>query len=121
MGRAIQDLSFKFAINIVKNCNSISKSNGLNNSLITQLLKCGSSIGANVQEAEAAQSKRKFLAKMYIAFKETRETIYWLKLFRELNISDIKTVNTLIYDSIDLLRLLSSITKTRRAKIETRK
>jgi len=51
--------------------------------LSKQLLKCGTSIGANVNEAQAAVSKKDFIAKMSIASKEARETLYWLRLLRD--------------------------------------
>ena len=65
-----------------------------------------------MEESEAAQSKKDFLAKMQIAFKEARETNYWLRLLYELKISDQTKINTLISESIILIKLLSAITKS---------
>ena len=83
-----------------------------NRPIIRQLLKSGTSVGANIEEAEAAQSKRDFLAKMHIAYKEARETNYWLRLLAELKISNPNEINSLISESIILIRLLSAITKS---------
>ena len=85
MRNTIQDLSFRFAVKIVKFCNNLTDKKFVNQPIVIQLLKSGTSIGANVQEAEAAQSKKEFLAKMYIAFKEAEgskllvENFYSLK------------------------------------------
>ena len=76
----IRDKSFQFALNIIS----------LNQKLVNnkkfviarQLIKSGTSIGANIEEATAAQSKRDFVAKMSIASKEARETKYWLRLLK---------------------------------------
>lgn len=77
-----------------------------------QLLRSGTSIGANISEAACAFSKKDFLSKMYIAFKECGETLYWLELLYEtdyLNENQYKSINE---DCLTLKKLLSSITKT---------
>jgi len=77
--------------------------------LSKQLLRSGTSIGANVEEAESAQSKRDFLAKMNIALKEAKETRYWLRLLKDsgyINGSE-------IFERVEeLCKILSSIVKT---------
>ena len=80
--------------------------------LSKQLLRCGTSIGANVAEAVCAISKKDFLAKMYIAFKECSETIYWLDLLHETNYICTDKYNDLIKDANNIRKLLASITKT---------
>ncbi len=79
--------------------------------LSNQLLRSGTSIGANVSEASAAQTKRDFIAKMSIASKEARETKYWLRLIRE---SDLVAVDTdsYILQINDLINILTKIVKT---------
>lgn len=71
------DLSMDFAIEIVNMCESIKGKSVLTN----QILRSGTSIGANIHEANYAQSKADFITKMQIALKECHETGYWLKLF----------------------------------------
>jgi four helix bundle protein len=75
------------------------------------LLKSGTSIGANVEEAVAGQSRRDFLSKMSIALKEARETRFWLRLLRE---SDLAKINltTELRNVDELIRILTSIVKT---------
>ena len=80
--------------------------------LSRQLLRSGTSIGANVEEATAAQSKKDFIAKMAIASKEARETHYWLRLLRDSNYLDKKQAGELIADCSELIRLLTAIVKT---------
>ena len=76
------------------------------------MLKSGTSIGANIEEAIGGQSRRDFLAKISISYKETRETHYWLRLLRDSNILPDKKVNLLIKNCEELLRLIGSIQKT---------
>ena len=76
------------------------------------LLRSGTSIGANIAEANCAISKKDFLAKMYIAFKESSETAYWLELLygaEYLSKTEFESINL---DCIELQKILSSITKT---------
>ena len=76
------DLSKQFAVNIVNLCTEI-KENRKGNILLNQLLRCGTSIGANIHEANYASSKPDFINKLQIALKECYETDYWLDLFKE--------------------------------------
>ncbi|MBP3419689.1 MAG: four helix bundle protein [Marinifilaceae bacterium] len=84
-----------------------------------QLLRAGTSIGANVNEALCGISKKDFLAKIYISYKEAAECNYWLDLLYEtgyLNSNEYKSINK---DCKELLSILSSITKTIRQQINT--
>lgn len=74
--------------------------------LSKQVLRSGTSIGANITEAKSAFSKKDFLAKMYIAFKECSETIYWLNLLVKYD-----SINA---DAVEIRKILSAITKTTR-------
>ncbi|MCG9970605.1 four helix bundle protein [Christiangramia crocea] len=79
--------------------------------LSKQLLRSGTSIGANIEEASAAISRKDFIAKMSISAKEARETLYWLKLINKSKI--VKTdVSELLEKSDELIRILTSIVKT---------
>ena len=86
--------------------------------LSKQALRSGTSIGANITEAENAFSKREFLAKMYIAFKESCETIYWLQLLHNTGYLTDKEFLSIYNDCLELRQLLSSITKTTRENLE---
>ena len=77
-----------------------------------QLLRSGTSIGANISEALCAQSKKDFYAKMYIAYKESSETLYWIDmLFKNGYITDVQH-ESIRKDSLGLVKMLSAITKT---------
>ena len=77
-----------------------------------QLLKCGTSIGANVKEATRGQSKADFGAKMNIALKEANETEYWLEILNETEYLNEEQTESILGDCRELLRLLTSIVKT---------
>ncbi len=105
----IAELSFDFAIQVIKLYKQlIDKKEFV---LSKQLLRSGTSIGANVEEASAGQSKRDFITKMAIASKEARETRYWLRLLRE---SQIIQMDFAIYlDKVEsIIRILTKIVKT---------
>lgn len=80
--------------------------------LAKQLLRCGTSIGANLAEAECAISRRDFLAKVYIALKECAETKYWLELLRETDYLSQDQFQSIYADCEELRRMLSATTKT---------
>ena len=82
--------------------------------LSKQVLRSGTSIGANVKEASCGQSKADFYAKLYIAYKEASETEYWLELLHESGYLDDKSFESIYHDSKELLKLLASITKTQK-------
>ena len=107
----ILDLSMQFAIDIVNLCESLKGKN----SLINQLLRSGTSIGANIHEGNYASSKADFIAKFQIALKECYETEYWLKLFAKTNIISEQVYNKLINDSGKIRRILISSINTAKA------
>ena len=82
--------------------------------LAKQLLRSGTSIGANAREAERGQSKQDFYAKYNIALKEADETAYWLELLYESGDLTEDEFNSIYSDCEELIRLLVSITKTQR-------
>lgn len=77
-----------------------------------QLLRCGTSIGANLAEAECAISKKDFLAKVYIALKECAETKYWLELLHDTGYLSDDEFESIIRDCEELRKMLSATTKT---------
>jgi len=80
-----------------------------------QIMRSGTSIGANVREATRAQSTPDFISKMNIALKEAEETCYWLELLHESEYLDERAFNSLYNDCMELLKILASIVKTARA------
>ena len=80
--------------------------------LSKQMLRSGTSVGANINEALCGISKKDFLSKMYIAFKECHETKYWIKLLYRTEYISEKEKDSILTDCDELLRILSSITKS---------
>ena len=85
--------------------------------LSKQLLRCGTSIGANIAEAQYGSSRRDFSNKLYIALKETAETQYWLRLLYECGLLSEEEYISLDQDCDELRKILSSITRTTRESI----
>ncbi len=83
--------------------------------LSKQLLRSGTSIGANIREGLEAVSVPDFINKLGISLKEARETEYWLSLLKDSGYLDINSADALIFDCIELIKLLKSIIKTTKA------
>ena len=111
MDNIIETKSFDFAVRIV-NLYKYLKDKRTEDALSKQLLRSGTSIGANVAEAEQAQSKPDLVSKMNIALKETSETKYWIKLLRATEFLSEKESNSLLADCVELEKILVSIIKT---------
>ncbi len=107
----IENKSKAFAVRIVRLYQYVSKDKQ-EYVLSKQLLRSGTSIGANVAEALCAVSKKDFLSKMHIAFKECVETQYWLELMTETGYLEEKEFQSICNDCMELRKLLSSITKS---------
>lgn len=105
----IRDKSFQFALKIIELSQSLKEER--NYEIANQIIRSGTSIGANVEEAQAAQSKKDFISKLSISSKEARETKYWLRLIKESKISNNK-LDVLINDCDDLINILTKIVKT---------
>lgn len=84
--------------------------------LSKQVLRSGTSIGANAKEASLAQSKKDFEAKLSIALKEAGETEYWLELLHESDFIEEKSFESINADNKELIRILTSILKSSRSK-----
>ena len=116
MKSAIADESYSFAVRIVNLYRHLTmKKNEF--VLSKQVLRCGTSIGANVREGQEGQSKADFVSKFGIALKECNETLYWLDLLHDTHyVTDVQH-KSLKSDCTELKRLLVSIVKTSRARL----
>ena len=113
----IQDRTLSFAVRIVKLCKFLSEQNGVTRVLYKQLIRSGTSIGANVREAQSAQSDRDFLHKLEIALKEARETEYWLIVLVEADLVPEAKIRLLRQECEEILKILVVITKKIKQKI----
>lgn len=111
MKQTVENKSFLFAVRIVKLCKHLHSSKK-EHILSKQLLRSGTSIGANVAEAEQAQSKADFISKMSIALKEAAETNYWLRLLRATDYLSEAEFVSIYSDGKDLEKMLTAIIKT---------
>ena len=111
MENLIVEKSFSFAVRIVKAYQHLTKTKR-EFVLSKQLLRSGTSIGANVSEAQRGQSKADFHAKMSIALKEANETDYWLRLLRKTGYLTDEQFKSLYKDIDELLGILTAICRT---------
>ncbi|MBN2269147.1 MAG: four helix bundle protein [Sedimentisphaerales bacterium] len=112
--RDIQERAFLFACRIVRLYEFIAKGRGSGEVLGRQVLRSGTSIGANLEEATAAQSKADFVSKCNIALKEARETYYWLRLLIKAGVVLPDKLNELAEESNELVAILTTIVKKSR-------
>lgn len=108
---AIADKSKRFALRIIR-LYQFQRKEKRETVLTRQILRSGTSVGANIREAARAQSEADFYAKLSIALKEAEETAYWLELLYESGYLSKTGFDSLYADCQELLRLLVSITKT---------
>ena len=104
-----------FAKDIVFLCRRL-KQNGIESALINQLLRCGTSVGANVHEAQYAQGTKDFISKFEIALKECNESEYWLELLFEKNSLTELDFKTFQEQCIEIRRMLVSTVTTLKSK-----
>lgn len=105
------DKSFKFAVRTLKLYKYLCDEKK-EYVLSKQLLRSGTSIGANINESQEAQSKNDFIAKLSISLKEARESKYWIELLKETDYLTQKEADSIIEDLVEILKLLTTIIKT---------
>jgi len=110
--------SFEFSLRVLKLVPYLRERN-VEKVLLTQILKSGTSIGANVEEAIGGSSKKDFIYKMEIAYKESRETNYWLRLFKEAGLLEITLADSFINDCNEIQKILSAILTSSKSGIKT--
>ncbi|MBI2430219.1 MAG: four helix bundle protein [Ignavibacteriales bacterium] len=112
----VQIKSYRFAIRIVnlsRHLIEIKKECVLSK----QILKSGTSIGANIEEAIGGQSKKDFLSKISVAYKEARESDYWLRLLRDTHFITDDEANSLLADLEELIKIIGKIQTTTKMKM----
>ncbi len=112
----VQTKSYLFAIRIIKLYRHLVE-NKKEYVLSKQILRSGTSIGANIEEAIGGQSRRDFLSKISISYKESRETKYWLRLLRDTNFVTEKEADPLLAVLEELLRIIGKIQTTTKTKM----
>ena len=115
----IRERAFAFGCRVARLALSLASRPGVR-SLVDQLLRSGTSVGANLEEAKAASTKREFLRDVQISLREAREAWYWLRIYKELQLGDPQTVQELVNEADSIVRILTAIvisTKRRMAII----
>jgi four helix bundle protein len=113
---SITDRTKSFAIRIVKACCFLDEKPGVYRILSKQLLRSGTSIGANVREAQSAQSSKDFINKLEVALKEARETQYWLEILIESELVDRHKFQLLLQEANEIGKILVASTKRLKGK-----
>lgn len=112
----ITDRTKAFAVRIVKACSFLDERPGVCRTLGKQLLRSGTSIGANVRESRSAQSDKDFISKMEIALKEARETEYWLEVLLESEIVKPEKFKPLLTEAGEIVAILVASTRKLKEK-----
>jgi four helix bundle protein len=107
----VQVKSYAFAIRIVKVYQFLCEEKK-EYTLSKQLLRCGTSVGANIEEAIGGQSEKDFFAKLTIAYKEARETHYWIRLLADTDYLTENQAESLLKDIVEIQKIIGSIQKT---------
>jgi four helix bundle protein len=115
----LRDKSYKFALSIIEVYKHLT-SEQREFVLSKQVLRSGTSIGANIEEADGAQSKKDFLHKISIAYKETRETKYWLRLLKDSHYLNETIANELIIKVEELCKIMVAIIKTTKLNLSSK-
>jgi four helix bundle protein len=115
--RDLRQRTFLFALQIIKLCRHLDLRNGVSRVLARQLLRSGTSIGANVEEAQAAQSRLDFVNKNSIALKEARETHYWLRLLTASGEIAPQNLADLQQEAGEIMRILGAVVVSSRRPV----
>lgn len=107
----ICERTFQLALRVVRLCMRFEAKWGTAGVLAKQLLRSGSSVGANIEEGQAAQSRADFVSKYSIARKEAREANYWLRLISASEISNDAEIPALIGETREIIKILTTIIK----------
>lgn len=110
----ICERTLNFGVRIINLVNSLPKTS-VGNALSNQIVRSGTSVGANVEEAQDALSKKDFIHSMTIALKEARETNYWLKIISKAGLISDSRLKNITDENIELIKILTTIVK--KAKI----
>ena len=116
-GNVVLEKSFNFSIRILKLYRFLLKQDRSLEPILKQVLRSGTSIGANITEAQNAPSTKDFINKLNIALKEARESEYWLNLFKASDIINEKSFKSLQLDCKELIKLLTAIIKTSKSNL----
>ena len=114
----IGERAFAFAVRVVTLCQTLEGKSGISRTLANQLLRSGTSVGANLEESKGGQSRADYLSKVSIALKEARETRYWLRLLVATDIIPENQLAPMLDESNQLVAILTTIVKKLKIRSE---
>jgi four helix bundle protein len=116
----ICERSFEFACRILPLCSRVWQRGPVGRHIASQLMKCGTSIGSNAEEAQDAQSKRDFIAKMSVSRKEARETVWWIRLALRTQVVTNDEIEWEVAEAGQLRAMIVAAIKTAQANLRRR-
>ena len=118
--RNLRERSFQFACRIVRLCRHLSSVPGVHRQLGAQLVRAGTSIGANLEEAKSAHTRREFACKLGLVLREARETLYWLKLVEANDLADADETAALVREADELVAIFTvAVRKARQPQADS--
>ena len=116
-GQDIRDRAFEFACQIVEYCDDLMKRDGVGRVLAPQLLRCGTSIGANLEEARGGESRRDFISKCSISLKEARESLFRLRVADRCQLGPNGKATALAKEAKELAAIIGAIVRNARRNL----
>ena len=113
----ISERAFEFAVRVIKLCQVLDEKPGVSRTLANQLLRSGTSVGANLEESKGGQSRADFLSKVSISLKEARETHYWLRLLNAAAILSERQFAPLLDEANQIVAILTTIVKNTKTQL----
>ena len=108
----LEQRTFTFGCDILRFCLKLSRTPGAHRQVASQLLRSGTSVGANMVEVRAAFTRREFACKYALVLREARETQYWLRLTKETQLSDDHAVQQLLTEATELVKITTVASRT---------
>ncbi len=105
----IRERTFAFAVRVVQFCRRLEREPRVERSIVSQLLRAATSVGANAEEAQAGQSRADFISKNAICLKEARETHYWLRLLQATDVASGSDAAALQQEACELMKIFGAI------------
>ena len=115
-GVDIYERTFEFAVRVLRMDRALARDRRVNRRALSQLVNAAGSVGANLEEARAGQSKADFYAKLRISLKEARESHYWLRLLRDSESIAARRIDPLVAEANEIVAILTTIAKNANPK-----
>ena len=115
----LRERTFRFACRIVRLCRGLSAVPGIHRQVSYQLVRSGTSIGANLEEAKSAHTRREFACKLGTVLRESRETLYWLRIVAASELASVEEVQSLIKEADELVAIFTVAVRKARQPVNS--